>query len=371
MNDSTNDSIGFRCSNPYHPETAPNAYEEMTDDGFCPDCSFGEGILEPVTARQLELLESQASEGRLRHSGEIGLCCLLCDVSGSMYGSCFPPSPARRIDIIARAAAAGISDLYDLSNAADAYVAIIPFATSAKILSDASGKPFLKSVAEIRTEYPSPAGLSTFLVSALQKAGVGGGTDFNPPLALAGSLYAAALSGSLIEHGGPADFTIKTHDLLDSAAGEVVSVPNVRVLLYSDGGHYGSSVKNPFSKKEHSPLMTMFFGSAKEPGAKQMQSLACTCPQHGQPGYFLVDSPESSSTLRHLFRMASGTSGFCPECSRPRSPEAFPFDLENGLNDGEYNNGEYRGAFSESPDDDLSFSVCESEELPHALSDHS
>jgi hypothetical protein len=309
-------AVRYRCSNPGHPATAPALYDVMSPDGFCPDCHFGEGLLEAVSSAEAA---RAATEGARRHSGEIGLCVLACDVSGSMLSRCFPGNPASTLDLVARAAAAGISDLYALSNATDAYVVIIPFADRAAVLTE-NGRPFCRSISEIKAGYATGEELGAFLLSALPGAGVGGGTDFNQPLALAAQIRDQALQGSLGAYGGPEDFTVKTHDLIDIRSGQTVSVPNIRILLYSDGQHYGD-IRNPFAAETHSPLLTMYFGEAETAGARQMRELACTCPQHGRPGFFLTDTPAAYATLRHLFRMASGASGFCPECSRAERSE--------------------------------------------------
>lgn len=305
----------YRCSNPDHPAGAPAVFEEMSTDGFCPHCAFGEGVLEAIAPEEARHPQINGGSGPARHSGEIGLCILPCDVSGSMFDECFPGNPARTIDLVSRAAAAGITDLYSLSNAHDAYIAILPFAEDAQLLSD-NGQPFFFSISEIKGRYPTAEALNAFLSSAFESTLEGGSTDFNKPLALAREIYDLALGGSLGAYGGPEDFVLKTHDLIDMRSGQTVSIPNLRILLYSDGEHNAEELNNPFVGEAYSPLLTMFFGQQGADGARQMQDLACTCPQHDRPGFFLVDAPASYATLRHLFRMASGTSGFCPECSR-------------------------------------------------------
>jgi hypothetical protein len=90
-------------------------------------------------------------------------------------------------------------------------------------------------------------------------------------------------------------------------------------MIYSDGAHNGGTLKNAFDGLYPSPLMTAFIGSEEASadsrlGADQMKLLANDCPEHGQKGYFLINSPERHAVLRNLFRMASGASGFCPQC---------------------------------------------------------
>ena len=67
--------------------------------------------------------------------------------------------------------------------------------------------------------------------------------------------------------------------------------------------------------------MTAFIGDEStdeqlKQGAEQMKSLANKCPVHQQTGFFLINSVERYAVLRGLFRMASGASGFCPQCLR-------------------------------------------------------
>ena len=65
--------------------------------------------------------------------------------------------------------------------------------------------------------------------------------------------------------------------------------------------------------------MTAFIGdeSASEKtkrGAAEMRQIANICPADRVKGYFSISSAEEYAQLRMLFRMASGASGFCPEC---------------------------------------------------------
>jgi len=99
-------------------------------------------------------------------------------------------------------------------------------------------------------------------------------------------------------------------------------VPNIRILAYSDGQHNpadGSTLVNSFAKLSPSPLMTAFIGDPSssdeaQQGAREMNELATTCPEHGIKGYFQIDGLAKHAQLRNLFRMASGASGFCPSC---------------------------------------------------------
>lgn len=113
-----------------------------------------------------------------------------------------------------------------------------------------------------------------------------------------------------------AEFFLECHD------DKTITFPNARVMIYSDGRHNqvgGKSLLNAFCDLEPSPLMTAFIGeeSASEEqllGANQMKELATICPIHNQRGYFLINSIDRQSILRGVFRMASGATGFCPQC---------------------------------------------------------
>lgn len=75
----------------------------------------------------------------------------------------------------------------------------------------------------------------------------------------------------------------------DGADGEeFVDIPNVRVLIYTDGEHnVTSAIKNPFSGDEQSVLITAFIGEKDAKGVGQMRNLACTCPKHAPAtGFF-------------------------------------------------------------------------------------
>src|SRR5258708_5609107 len=74
------------CSNPEHPTAKhPRNYTEITQDGFCPDCPFGEGVL-------AEQAREHGSTFSSPPVNDIGLCILVCDASFSMHSAAFPPS---------------------------------------------------------------------------------------------------------------------------------------------------------------------------------------------------------------------------------------------------------------------------------------
>jgi hypothetical protein len=125
-------------------------------------------------------------------------------------------------------------------------------------------------------------------------------------------MYSAALRGDLSAYGYRRPISLIEHTV-GTAQGQAV-YQNTRVLMYSDGEHNVSrSIENPF--RSDAVLLTAFFGKAESPGAAQMRALACTCPLHRKAGFFpIFDYTKYNSTLRGLFRMASGHSGFCLNC---------------------------------------------------------
>ena len=115
-----------------------------------------------------------------------------------------------------------------------------------------------------------------------------------------------------------------------------ITVANVRTLIYSDGAHNQGTLKNDFANGHDGTvdptLMTTYFGRGDDGGAEQMMALSGTCPTHGLRNYFLINSPERYRSLRGLFRMASGASGFCPAClANPHSDVAVESEVSNDV----------------------------------------
>lgn len=306
----------YVCSNPNHPVNKhPKYYDQMTQDGLCPDCEFGDGIL----------MEDESSGGTptatrdIGGGADIGLCILMCDASGSMSEEAFPGNPASRLSLVAQAAAAGISDLFEISRPETAYIALAAFATTPAFVQDSNGQPFVRSVAQIKQEFPTRRELATFLTDRLSigRTVDGNYTDISAALRFARNIYEGALQGNFQTAGISGNFTLLKQSISRKSSGAQIAVDNLRVLVYSDGEHNppdGGKLENPFAQDDPSLLLSVFIGKETEQGANQMKSLACTCPIHELPGYFLINAPERYQTLRRLFRMASGASGFCPSC---------------------------------------------------------
>lgn len=321
----------YKCS------TCGTKYDTITQDGFCPkgDC-YGIGLLELY-----EESSNSAEDTTLIAADAIGLCVLVCDASGSMERPAFAGNPATRVRLVANAAAAGISDFYTqvastsetgFSKPEQAYIAIISFGETAAFISDKNGNPFIKTVAQIQQECPKKEDLADFLLHALTDGcSISRSyTDITKALVLAKEIQDAARQGNLSKFGISGTFELIEHDVIEKNTNRFLSVPNTRVLIYSDGGHNaidGTPLNNPFASDSLSTLLTVFFGNpdssdpTEKRGADEMKSMACICPIHGLAGYFLIDSPQRYTKLRGLFRMASGASGFCPGCLAQSQPK--------------------------------------------------
>lgn len=307
----------YVCSNPNHPTNKHSKYyDQMTQDGLCPDCEYGDGILMEAESGD----SSTPSPSRdLGGGADIGLCILMCDASGSMSEEAFAGNPASRLSLVAQAAAAGISDLYEISRPETAFIALAAFATTPAFVQDAAGQPFVRSVAQIKSEFPTRRDLATFLMDRLSigRTVDGNYTDITAALRFARSIYEGALQGSLQQAGISGTFSLLKQSVSRKSGGSQILVDNLRVLVYSDGEHNpsdGNRLENPFANDDPSLLLSVFIGKDVDEGAEQMKSLACVCPIHELRGYFLINAPERYQTLRRLFRMASGASGFCPSC---------------------------------------------------------
>ena len=295
----------------------------MTQDGCCEKIQcFGEPLMPDGGFPSTDPSPPQSpSYGQ----GVIeGLCVLVCDISGSMDQPAFANHPAEKLKLITGAIHKAIAELESLAKADTAYIAIVAFGEKAGLIKDSAGQPFVKSVTEIIGEFGEYATrLPEYLYGYFKddRAKVGrGGTDITAALKLARSIYDSTLAGDLSAFGVGASPRLMEHSDIVTQQGSVITMPNIRVMIYSDGGNTGSQLVNAFDGLSPSPLMTAFIGDDQDSGdrlgADQMRDLANDCPEHGQKGYFLINSPERHAVLRNLFRMASGASGFCPQCLR-------------------------------------------------------
>ena len=309
-------------------------YDDMSQDGFCSKAEcYGVGLLETYDDSSASSVDISGKESISIDSDKIGLCVLVCDASGSMETPAFPGNPATRVRLVANAAAAGISDLYagsdvseqTFSKPEEAYIAIVAFGETAALIKGKSGELFIKTVAQIQNDFPMREDLAEFLYHSLtDECPVDRGyTDITKALMLAKKIQTAAIEGDFSAYGISGDFRVMEHELIEKETNQMLSVPNTRVLIYSDGGHNPGDrtpLENPFETEELSTLMTSFFGNPdssdtiERKGADEMRTMACLCPKHKMTGYFLINTPQRYAMLRGLFRMASGASGFCPAC---------------------------------------------------------
>lgn len=287
----------YTCSN-----NSSHQFDSMTADGFCPqpEC-YGVGFLVEQTVGSSSSTSFHPEAG----AREIGLCILLMDSSGSMNETAFDSSPAKKDQLVAGSASGGIFELEQLSNKDDAYVIAVMFDTTNKVI-------FAGSIAEIFSKFGTAPEFSKFLSSNFTY----GGTDINSALNFAKQIYDDFIQrGDLSKYGGPSNVKPVKQSVL-TKSGEQKIVPNVRVLIYTDGEDQvsGKIHGNPFKNEEVDVLMGAFFGRGEESGCKELKGIVSKCPIHEFDQFFLINDPSRIQTMRKLFRMASGASGFCPMC---------------------------------------------------------
>jgi len=287
------------------------AYQVRTESGFCnaPNCDgMGSGVLKRAQIEESvkEPVIKSATSDPLK---EVGICVLLMDASGSMDSPAFPNDPdysdVTRREIVARSAAAGIFQLSRMTKIDDAYVCAIRFDNTQHHM-------FTDTVANIIKDHGDAPKFADYLLSELEQ--MNGTTDINGALAKAKTLVDRFLDGSLKGLGNYLPFYHRGHYC--NYVSKVLNIPNVRVLIYTDGENSFGPIDNPFRNDEPDILMGVYIGDPSDAGSKQLQQIVSKCPIHGKDQFFAVDTPEGMSTLRGIFRMASGTSGFCEVCQK-------------------------------------------------------
>jgi hypothetical protein len=245
---------------------------------------------------------------------EIGLSVLLMDASSSMGDPISGNDPKTRLQQVAESAAAGIFDLQRLQNNQDAWVKAFKF-------DDRVQPMFEDSVAGLIKRFDRDARkFADYIYDEL--ASMQQGTDINAALRAAYNYVDGFLQRRL-------DFPVRNYipmnqTIMRGGSSNSISIPNIRVMMYTDGRQYdaqgGRHLKpNPFLKPppglNHDVLIGAFFGSASDEGAAELKQLVSACPSHeGVKQFFLFDTPKKIDHMKHLFRMASGASGFCPLC---------------------------------------------------------
>lgn len=248
---------------------------------------------------------SQRDAVEIEYENELGLCVLLMDASISMVQHKVPPTKKTRLEVIAETAAQGIFDLQGTTKSQETYICIMAFSKNVKIL-------LLNSLHNILEKFDyNFERFASFLKAEMSQ--MGQDTNINGALNAAYLLVDDFLNKKLSTFG---DYDILYHVLLDHNM-EEVKVPNVRVLLYTDGRHNvpisTDPIVNPFKSMNPDILIGVFIGNDKV-GKNKLQKNLSNCPDHNFPQFFHFDQSEKTDTLRKIFRMASGTSGFCVQC---------------------------------------------------------
>ena len=287
--------LGWVCSN------CGKFYSKHTENYFCDDCGYSGMLVENSIIDTVE--EEVAGTNR-----EVGLCILLMDASGSMRRKAFPslsdsPSKAK---IISKCAAQGIFSLQYMTNISNAYVCIMLFDDKVKQIEFTTVKGLLK-------KYDGDDGL--FAETLLQEIlAMGGPSDINKALETAYE-FASQFENKTLKNFQ--DYTVVNHFMFKDD-GSVANIPNLRVMVYTDGRQWSKNgeqeLRNPFLQREIDILMGVFCGEKNRQGSQDLMNILSKCPEHDTLQYFQLDSPEKETTLKNLFRMASGTSGFCPQC---------------------------------------------------------
>jgi hypothetical protein len=259
-----------------------------------------------------EALRISVRRDRVR---ELGLCVLLMDASSSMTEAVPGIEKKTKMQQVAESAARGIFDLERLHNNQDAWVTAFKF-------DDRVEKMFEESVGElIRRFDKDPDKFSAYIYDELFS--MQQGTDINAALQKAH----AYIDGFLLKR---LDFPVKDYipmyqPVLKGSSAASVSIPNIRVLMYTDGMQYDARgnrhlnqspfIQNPLRGCNHDILIGAFFGRASDEGCAELRGLLSNCPIHDDTQqFFLFDTPKKIDHMKHLFRMASGASGFCPLC---------------------------------------------------------
>jgi len=279
-----------------------HVFEIPTDDFYCPKCPPFEAIL----------IESDDG-GNGDQEKEVGLSVILMDASMSMTEPPFKGSPLTRMRLVSDNAAAGIFDLQRMKDNPNAVVTAFRFDDRIELM-------FTDSVGNLIAKYKDVKTFANYIYSELFK--MQQGTDINKALQTAYNFISDFMNKRL------KDFPIKNYTPLVQRIltynNNSVNIANVRVLIYTDGMQFDANEnrqlkpnpfrQNPLPGLSHDIVIGAFFGQANDEGCNELQTLLSPCPIHNRKQFFLFDDPANIGTLKYLFRMASGASGFCPTC---------------------------------------------------------
>jgi hypothetical protein len=285
------------------------------DNPYCPNPAFPEwhGLLIEETD------DDPAPSGATITTGttgagktEAGLCVMMMDASASMEKPAFKGSPITKMRLISDSAAMGIFDLKGIRN---------PNAVIAAFMFDDRVKPiFMDTIMNLVANYRDVKTFSDFIYQNLQK--MKQGTDINLALRTAHNFVRDFINGKLsdfpVKNYKPLPQYMLTHD------DKPITVPNIRVLIYTDGQQFDKQDNrilkpNPFQTEplpglDYDIVIGAFFGKPENEGYDELKSILSKCPKDNVLQFFSFDKPANAGDMRYLFRMASGASGFCPEC---------------------------------------------------------
>ncbi len=255
---------------------------------------------------------------------EAGLCVMMMDASASMEKPAFRGSPMTKMRLISDSAALGIFDLKGIKN---------PNAVIAAFMFDDRVKPlFMDTIMNLVATYRDVKTFSDFIFGNLQK--MKQGTDINLALRTAHSFVRDFITGKL------SDFPVKNYKPLPQYMltydNKPITVPNIRVLIYTDGQQFDRQENrtlkpNPFRTEplpglDFDIVIGAFFGKPDDEGYEDLKSILSKCPKDNVLQFFSFDKPANAGDMRYLFRMASGASGFCPECLNKQLNRSTSFD---------------------------------------------
>jgi len=302
----------IECGTIYTDNDIPEDYVCKGND--CPGNGLT-GLIIPIEEEQITSGSSSSDNIKpVATTRECGLCVLLMDASGSMF---FDPAfkgvhlPSQygdefctKAEIVSKAAAQAIFQLQSMVNNTNAYICAIRFDHTQALM-------FNDTIHNIIQKYQSADKLARYFYDELSQ--MKGGTNINSALEMAHSYIEKFTAGSIL---GMGDFVPLYHKQYLPQFQQSEDIPNIRTLIYTDGeqlDEYGA-IKNPFAGGNVDLLMGAFIGSTLDLGCTDLSNIISQCPIHGEKQFFVLDAPKKLAALRGLFRMASGTSGFCPKC---------------------------------------------------------
>lgn len=263
---------------------------------------------------------------------EYGLFFLMLDCSQSMNEFPFKGLNHSGKELIATAVSHAIFDLKNISQKHEAFIYIFLF--------DHSIKPLMPplNIDSIINEFQSAENFKKFLLTEMNK--LDGQTDINQALKVAYTQATKFINGEMKGLFGN-NYDIFYHSVALPGA-KNLPVPNVRVVLYTDGiqyvdGQSSSLIVNPFLDTDIfkvNILIGAFFGEVGDniylkQGFNELMDKMGYCPRHPKvKNFFHFGEVGQMGTLKDFFKMGSGPSGFCPECLRENSQRKIDIPIK-------------------------------------------